>query len=225
MSIRVMAWAFHDSPADLSPAQVLVLVALADAADDTGAVRYLPEEERSQDALAAKCRMSKRTLQRALSELIARGLVVATKGGSIFDPLEYSIPWRQNDATATWRQNDALRSVKMTPRTSIDGIDGVNAREGSPKPKRAGTKPKTKPHPLPADWKPTPEHRAFAAERGIDVEVEADAFRAHAEAHAREAVVWNAAFRQWLIKARPSKPSEIPKQEWPAGFEWMEFNR
>lgn len=60
--------------------------------------------------------------------------------------------------------------------------------------------------PLPADWKPTPEHAALASERGADLENEARAFRAHAEAHDRRCVRWNAAFTQWLLKSRPSGP-------------------
>jgi hypothetical protein len=212
MSIKLMSWAFHDSPADLSPAQVLVLVALADASDDDGHVRYLAESARSQDALAAKTRMSRRTLQRALDVLEERELVRRVKGGTIFEPLEYHITVRQNDATMV-RHPDALRGVTMTQRTSIDGIDGGTRAKRSPKGK----------HPLPADWKPSTVAREYCAKNGIDVELEAETFRAHAEANAREVVVWDAAFRQWLLKARPSQTST--QNDWAVGDEWMGLAR
>ncbi|RBO87562.1 helix-turn-helix domain-containing protein [Nocardia puris] len=57
---------------------------------------------------------------------------------------------------------------------------------------------------LPADWQPTEAHALVAAERGVDLETEARAFRLHAQAHDRRVVVWHAAFHQWLLKARPA---------------------
>lgn len=55
--------------------------------------------------------------------------------------------------------------------------------------------------PLPGDWKPTDPHRQRAVELGVDVDREAERFRAHAESHDRRAVRWNAAFTTWLLKA------------------------
>lgn len=56
---------------------------------------------------------------------------------------------------------------------------------------------------MPADWRTTPEHLELAKKRGVDLEHEAQAFRLHAEAHDRRCVRWNAAFSQWLLRARP----------------------
>ena len=67
-------------------------------------------------------------------------------------------------------------------------------------PKRRRKHPET---PIPDDWAPTDEHRKRAAARGVDVDHEADQFRAHAQAHDRRCVRWNAAFTQWLGNARP----------------------
>lgn len=61
---------------------------------------------------------------------------------------------------------------------------------------------------LPDDWAPTDKHRADARERGIDVEVEAAAFRNHAESVDRIAVNWNAAFSNWLLKAKPRETAK-----------------
>lgn len=57
---------------------------------------------------------------------------------------------------------------------------------------------------LPDGWAPTEEHSRYASERGLDLHREAEAFRAHAEANDRRVANWNAAFRQWLIKAHPA---------------------
>jgi hypothetical protein len=56
---------------------------------------------------------------------------------------------------------------------------------------------------LPKTWKPTPEHETRAAEARVNLVVEADNFRLHAETHDRHAANWNAAFTSWLKKARP----------------------
>lgn len=60
--------------------------------------------------------------------------------------------------------------------------------------------------PLPADWAPTKEHQERAEQKHLDLDQVAASFRAHAEAHDRRAVNWNAAFTQWLIKEKPGPP-------------------
>ena len=57
---------------------------------------------------------------------------------------------------------------------------------------------------LPEDWAPTDAHRKKAAELGVDLELEADRFRLHAEANDRRAVRWDAAFSMWLTNAKPT---------------------
>jgi hypothetical protein len=187
MSIRMMTWAFHDSPQDLSPAQLVLLLALADGADDEGNVRYL--RDTSQEALARKSRMSRKSVQRATDNLVERGILVRSQA-SVLDPYEYRILSGQSDASSM-RQSVPSDASDSRIALSIDGSNGrANKRKGNAKP-------------IPADWAPSLHHRSQAAEKGLDVELEAEAFRAHAEANDRRVVVWDAAFRQWLIKARP----------------------
>jgi hypothetical protein len=73
--------------------------------------------------------------------------------------------------------------------------------------------------PIPEDWEPTGEHKTKAAENGLDLAREAEAFKLHAEAHDRRAVRWNAAFSQWLAKATPRQPT-IPMGR-PTQGSWM----
>jgi hypothetical protein len=72
--------------------------------------------------------------------------------------------------------------------------------DGELKVTKARKRPATR---LPTDWKPTESHWERRHD-GIDVDREAATFRAHAEAQDRTAVNWNAAFTQWLIKAKPT---------------------
>lgn len=69
---------------------------------------------------------------------------------------------------------------------------------------------------LPANWEPTDEHHTRAQEAGINIHLELDSFRAHADTHDRRCVNWNAAFTQWLLKA---KPTDQPRQG--AAAQWL----
>jgi hypothetical protein len=73
---------------------------------------------------------------------------------------------------------------------------------------------------LPADWTPTEAHLERAHD-GIDIQREADTFRAHAEANDRRCVNWNAAFTQWLIKARPTQTQPHRGR----AAQWMDLTR
>lgn len=59
-----------------------------------------------------------------------------------------------------------------------------------------------KPIPIPADWKPSEEHRALADRLGIDCSIEADKFRDRALDSGARSADWNAKFRNWLVKGK-----------------------
>lgn len=61
---------------------------------------------------------------------------------------------------------------------------------------------------LPADWVPNEAHKDQATKAGVDVTVEAETFRNHAQANDRTLVDWDAAFRNWLTKAKPTRRTE-----------------
>lgn len=60
---------------------------------------------------------------------------------------------------------------------------------------------------IPDDWKPSEAHKAKAAEKHLDAALVAEAFRNHAEANDRRARNWDAAFRNWILKAQPGTPA------------------
>jgi hypothetical protein len=91
---------------------------------------------------------------------------------------------------------------------------------------KAKAKASSKAIPLPTDWQPTDEHREFSQQRGVTLDWQAQSFRAHAEAHARECVRWNAAFTSWLLKSDPAREPTSAKARavvagWNDGDTWL----
>jgi hypothetical protein len=201
----MMTWAFHDAPADLRPAELVMLLALCDASNDTGDVLYLSDS--SQEALARKARMSRRTAQRVLDALLERGLLERAQT-SLLDAYSYRVvAVRQNGASGASNVHEG--GVNLAHRTSIDGSNGTSRTK------------KLVSHELPDDWEPNDQHRERAAGLGVDVDREAEAFRAHAASVARKAVRWDAAFTQWLLKARPTltpAAAAAPVDSWLEGL-------
>lgn len=83
---------------------------------------------------------------------------------------------------------------------------------GSPQPKQASLAPrsaarKRPSRPLPDDWVPNDKHDTYGRERHLDLNAESSAFRNHAQTHDRRCVDWDAAFRNWLAKAKPTAKS------------------
>ena len=74
MSLKAMNWVWDHSPA--VGTELLVLLAIADNADDAGANAYP-----STDTLARKTRLDTRTVQRVIRRLEERGHVVVDRGG------------------------------------------------------------------------------------------------------------------------------------------------
>lgn len=67
---------------------------------------------------------------------------------------------------------------------------------------------------IPDDWKPTPQHAQFATENNLDLSSEAFRFRNHAHTHDRRVVNWNAAFTNWLSKAKPVESRGDQPEGW-----------
>ena len=98
-------------------------------------------------------------------------------------------------------EEEVLRTSSLSPAT--------------PESARATTKPRKRHKPttpIPDDWEPTPEHRARAAAAGVDVDHEAEMFRAHAEANDRWQASWNAAFTTWLGKSAQRAAEQRSRQ-------------
>ena len=113
------------------------------------------------------------------------------------------------DGTFDYKESEIRESVASPPETLAPGTGEQGNRgtgeQGNSARSARGTR-KAPAKRLPEDWAPTDAHRKKAAELGVDLELEADRFRLHAEANDRRAVRWDAAFSMWLSKATPPLP-------------------
>lgn len=72
---------------------------------------------------------------------------------------------------------------------------------------------------LPAAWSPNEAHTQYAASEGIALDFQAERFRTHAEANDRRIVNWDAAFKNWLLKAeRTAKTKPTASSPWNKDF-------
>ena len=113
------------------------------------------------------------------------------------------------DGTFDYKESEIRESVASPPETLAPGTGeqgnrGTGEQGNSARSARGARKAPAKR--LPEDWAPTDAHRKKAAELGVDLELEVDRFRLHAEANDRRAVRWDAAFSMWLSKATPPLP-------------------
>lgn len=103
-------------------------------------------------------------------------------------------------------QSGAQKKAETETETEISKtLTRLTAREDAPKPKRRSPSV-----PIPDDWQPTQAHADRARQLGVNLDREAEAFRAHAQAHDRRCVRWDAAFTQWLLKARDHSQARGP---------------
>jgi hypothetical protein len=111
--------------------------------------------------------------------------------------------YRNTDVVTPVTRND--RSV--TPRKRREGEREEEKKDSlseSPKKRRATA--------LPDGWTPTPAHAAIAADRHVDLDLEADKLRDWAISKGEARIDWDATFRNWLRNAKPAAnghPSDI----------------
>lgn len=98
MSVKVSSWVWHgEETAEISGNEMILLLALADVADDNGRCRFVTEDDDlTYGGLAKKARVDRSTAIRVIGRLRARGLVEQVKGSRV-RPNEFAIvvPWRR----------------------------------------------------------------------------------------------------------------------------------
>lgn len=113
MSIKVSSWVWHgDETAELAGNEMILMLALADVADDNGRCRFLADDEDlSYRRLVRKARVSKSTLIRLIAKLRDSGLLEQESKGTKGKPNEFRIlvPWA------------AESGVNLTPK-SVDSV-------------------------------------------------------------------------------------------------------
>lgn len=150
MSVKVSSWVWHDvATGELAGNELVLLLSLADVADDNGRCRFLADEtDLTYAALARKARVSRSTVIRMVAKLREQGLVEHVPGVK-GRPNEFRVvvPWAQSsgsnlepnglsggsDSVSTATDSVSTESgfgVNPDSRTSLRRID-VNTRVSS----------------------------------------------------------------------------------------------
>lgn len=147
--------------------------------------------------------------RRNAKALVDCGLWVETETGYRFHDWEDFQPTkaevlREREQARIRKQRQRANNVTAGQQedSRVDAAFPVPSRPDVPK----GTssirgKSANRDQPLPPDWIPNQEHLKRALETGMDLNLEAQKFKAHAEEKGRLAKNWNAAFTRWLMQA------------------------
>lgn len=224
MSLQALTWVIYEVASDIKYSDFRVLLILADMADQQGRGAY---PSRSTIGRLAGC--SVRTVSYALKSLEASGLIsrgdqriVSNLGrykptvwnlnmgrGAKTAHLETTKPAVQHGCTPPV-QTDCTPPVQRGVQKPADRCANSSAtclhknptkEEPYIEPRESNARAR-KPIPIPADWKPSEEHRALADRLGIDCDIEADKFRDRALDSGARSADWNAKFRNWLVKGK-----------------------
>lgn len=224
MSLQALTWVIYEVASDIKYSDFRVLLILADMADQQGRGAW---PSRSTIGRLAGC--SVRTVSYALKNLEASGLIsrgdqriVSNLGG--YKPTVWNLNMGRSAKTAPLETAKQAVQHDCTPPVQTDCTPPVQRGVQKPADRCANSsatclhKNPTKEEPyiepresnararkqitIPADWKPSEEHRALADRLGIDCDIEADKFRDMALDSGARSADWNAKYRNWLVKGK-----------------------
>lgn|GEM_PF-3320190 len=171
MSVKVSTWVWHDEATQgLKIGPMLVLLALADIANDDGDVVFVSHrrKEGEQAALAKKCHMSVASFRRLTNEL-AKGEFLTISRESKTSPNQYRVNMsaqsERSDLSAHTAQIERSERSTVSDHRDVLRIDVTTGDEGHAK---RGTR-------LPEDWRPAPGEVAYAREHAPSVDVDREA--------------------------------------------------
>lgn len=194
-----MSRVWDETPSDLGHSDLLILLVIADHANDDGLC--WPSAAR----IARRSKLSERQVRRRLALLEGRGFIAVDKrdGKTSLVRLLTPNPGHPDVTPDTMTPltfeggHPGHPDVRPTPDTQMSDEPSVNLHK-----EPLEQKPRTTT--LPEGWVPNETHVERARSRGIDVEHQATQFRLHAQATGRRMANWNAAFSMWLNNAKPS---------------------
>lgn len=191
-------WVIRDAPLD--NAEKLLFIALLNRANDRG------ESWPSLATLATDTGLSQSTVQRRLRKLEETGLL--TKKGRVNECGKqvsnvYQVhPWRPLEGG----HGDQGGVVTVTRGPSHSDQRSTTQRSTTQRVR----KPETT---IPEGWAPNEKHREYAQAQRIDLTHELGQFTSWARAKDARYRDWDAAFRNWLGKAKSFGRSLPPQQE------------
>jgi biotin operon repressor len=210
VSIRIMSAVFESKT--LGPTERLVMLALADHADDEG--KCYPSILR----LCERTGLSERAVQTNVKKLTEAGYLAVHIGGGKGNANLYFVspnPAANAPRTKCTPAPDAPQTphdVRPNPAPDAPEPSG-NIKEPSIE---AAPRRRRKPEvAIPEGWVPNERNIADARERGFsawEIEDEADKFRNHHTARGSLFRDWDAAWRTWLGKARQFQGRSVAGQ-------------
>ena len=234
MSLQALTWVIYEVASDIKYSDFRVLLILADMADQQGRGAW---PSRSTIGRLAGC--SVRTVSYALKNLEASGLIsrgdqriVSNLGG--YKPTVWNLNMGRSAKTAPLETAKQAVQHDCTPPVQTDCTPPVQRGVQKPADRCANSsatclhknptkeEPYIEPResnararkqiPIPADWKPSEEHRALADRLGIDCDIEADKFRDRASTreHARPTGTRNTATGSSKARNADSPHQRIP---------------
>ena len=105
------------------------------------------------------------------------------------------------------RLRHAASHYPLPTPSSKEESEGASRRTGSKRPSR----------PLPDDWTPRDQERRAATAKGIDPDALADDMRNWAQAKDERRVDWDATFRTFISREKPSRNTD-PLNKWQQAF-------
>ena len=203
---------------DLDPYELRITMMVADWTGDDGKGFAC-----STKTIAARLHMSDRTVKNKLKSLREKGFLEYGNQRLVEDyapnrrPKVYNLhfPKRGSARRAPQKPTGKNRGAYHAPQeTDVqlgctcgesavnlgctqNALNSINTPKSIERDARA-----RKPIPIPADWKPSEEHRALADRLGVDCSIEADKFRDRALDSGARSADWNAKYRNWLIKGK-----------------------
>ena len=229
-----------------NPLRKLVLLKLADNASDLG------ECWPSYQHIADQCEISKRSVMNHIEALCECGLIkkelrTGPKGNS---SNVYQLNLRSAGDSPGGSANRSLPGAGDSPHSAGDSLGGsagaaprishsfepvnepnsLSGREGfmsEAAKRRIGISPNGE-IPFPSLFKPSADHIAMAAEKGVSIETELLNFRDYHLSRGTQLIDWNSAFRVWIRNARVNPLAKRGRAEqetphWNSREGWEDF--
>lgn len=210
MSTKVSNWVWHsEATKTLKAGEMLVMLALADIANDDGLVIFVSDRAKDgeQAALAAKCRMSVATFRRQTHHLQELGLLSIGRESPTSRNIYRLNPTAQSERSPV---SDRTAQDERSHRSTVSGHRDVNTKSTSGGSKLAAIT-------IPEFFELTDEMRAWAAEHApaCDVERVTDAFVDYwrnGNGSGKRHKNWIATWRNWMR----SEQSKLERFGWKA---------
>lgn len=220
MSVSAMKWAFDQK--GVTSTEKLVLLALADHADDAG--RCWPSVARMEEMTA----LSERSIRKAIQTLEEKGALSTDRGVGRGNSSKYILKLDSSvDASTPQKVQDShllpdtgkgaprAEKVHVVPEKVQNLHEKVHhVHPNHQEPSRTVKEPPVIPRAprgtrLPADWQPSSADRDFARSNGINPDKVAPSFRDYWHGRADKGAVkldWSATWRNWCRRDAERNP-------------------